>query len=101
MEKVATELYDGIRQLVLSARQTVARGVNLLQVHTNYEIGRRIVEHEQGGTDRAQYGKEVIKELAERLTSDFVNGFSKSNLEYMSRFYLPYPSRDIQISHAL
>jgi predicted nuclease of restriction endonuclease-like (RecB) superfamily len=79
----------------------VARGVNLLQVHTNYEIGRRIVEHEQGGTDRAQYGKEVIKELAERLTSDFGNGFSKSNLEYMRRFYLAYPGRDIQISQTL
>ena len=47
MKKIdSLELYDGIRQLVLSARLTVARGVNLLQVHTNYEIGRRIVEHE-------------------------------------------------------
>jgi hypothetical protein len=77
MEKVdSTELYDGIRQLVLSPRQTAARGVNLLQVHMNYEIGRRIVQDEQGGADRAQYGKEIIKELAARLTSDFGNGFS-------------------------
>jgi hypothetical protein len=102
MKKVdSIELYDGIRLLVLSARQTVARGVNLLQVQTNYEIGRRIVEHEQGGADRAQYGKEVIKELAERLTTDFGNGLSKSNLEYMRRFYLAYPGRDIQISQTL
>jgi hypothetical protein len=99
MKKVdSSELYDGIRLLILSARQAVARGVNLLQVHTNYEIGRRIVEREQGGADRAQYGKEVIKELAERLTSDFGNGFSKSNLEYMRRFYLAYPGRNIQIA---
>src|SRR5882724_11836022 len=99
MKKIdSLELYDGIRQLVLSARLTVARGVNLLQVHTNYEIGRRIVEYEQGGADRAQYGKEVIKELAQRLTSDFGNGFSKSNLEYMRRFYLSYPGRDVQIA---
>jgi predicted nuclease of restriction endonuclease-like (RecB) superfamily len=99
MKKVdSSELYDGIRLLILSARQKVARGVNLLQVHTNYEIGRRIVEREQGGADRAQYGKEVIKELAERLTSDFGNGFSKSNLEYMRRFYLAYPGRNIQIT---
>jgi hypothetical protein len=49
MKKVdSIELYDGIRLLVLSARQTVARGVNLLQVHTNYEIGRRIVQGELG-----------------------------------------------------
>jgi hypothetical protein len=102
MKKVdSSELYDGIRLLILSARQTVARGVDLLQVHTNYEIGRRIVEREQGGADRAQYGKEVIKELAERLTSDFGNGFSKSNLEYMRRFYLAYPDRDIQIAQTL
>jgi hypothetical protein len=85
------KLYDGIRQLVLSARGAAARGLNLLQVHTNYEIGRRIVEEEQGGADRAQYGKEVIRELAARLTSEFGNGFSKSNLEYMRRFYIAYP----------
>jgi hypothetical protein len=102
MEKVdSTELYDGIRLLVLSARQTAARGVNLLQVHMNYEIGRRIVQGEQGGADRAQYGKEIIKELAARLTSDFGNGFSKSNLEYMRRFYLAYPGRNIQIAQTL
>jgi predicted nuclease of restriction endonuclease-like (RecB) superfamily len=92
------ELYDGIRQLVLSARGGAARGLNLLQVHTNYEIGRRIVKEEQGGADRAQYGKEVIRELAARLTSEFGNGFSKSNLEYMRRFYLAYPNRISQIA---
>jgi predicted nuclease of restriction endonuclease-like (RecB) superfamily len=97
----SNELYDGIRQLVLSARQAVARGVNLLQVHTNYEIGRRIVEQEQGGADRAQYGREVVKELAKHLTSDFGSGFSKSNLEYMRRFYLAYPGRNIEIAQTL
>ncbi len=44
-------LYDGIRALIFSSRQTVARGVDLLQVHTNYEIGRRIVEQEQQGAE--------------------------------------------------
>jgi hypothetical protein len=95
------ELYDGIRQLVLSARGAAARGLNLLQVHTNYEIGRRIVEEEQGGADRAQYGKEVIRELAARLTMEFGNGFSKSNLEYMRRLYLAYPERNPQIAQIL
>jgi hypothetical protein len=62
MEKVdSTELYDGIRLLVLSARQTAGRGVNLLQVHMNYEIGRRIVQGEQGGADRAQYARKSLK----------------------------------------
>jgi len=67
----------------------------------NYEIGRRIVEEEQGGTNRAQYCKEVIRDLAARLTSDFGNGFSKSNLEYMRRFYLAYPGREIKIAQTL
>jgi len=92
------ELYDGIRQLVLSARGAAARGLNLLQVQTNYEIGRRIVDKEQGGADRAQYGKEVLRELAARLTSEFGSGFSKSNLEYMRRFYLTYTERGAQIA---
>jgi len=86
-------LYDGIRSLVLSARQSAARGVDLLQVYTNYEIGRRIVEQEQQGADRAQYGKEILLDLAARLTGEFGNGFSRSNLEYMRRFFLAYPGR--------
>jgi predicted nuclease of restriction endonuclease-like (RecB) superfamily len=86
-------LYDGIRGLVLSARQSAARGVDLLQVYTNYEIGRRIVEQEQQGADRAQYGRELLKELAARLTGEFGNGFSVSNLRYMRQFYLAYPER--------
>jgi predicted nuclease of restriction endonuclease-like (RecB) superfamily len=94
----STPLYEGIRTLVLSARQTVARGADILHVHTNCEIGRRIVEQEQRGADRAQYGKEIIKELAARLTGEFGNGFSKSNLEYMRRFYLAYPGRAAQIA---
>ena len=91
-------LLDGIRSLILSARRSAARGVNLLQVYTNYEIGRRIVEQEQRGTDRAEYGKQVLKELAERLSAEFGSGFSRSNLEYMRRFYLAYLNQHEQIS---
>lgn len=85
--------YDGVRTLLLSARETAVRGVNLLQVHTNYEIGRRIVEQEQQGVGRAEYGKELLKGLSARLTSEFGPGFSRSNLEYMRRFYLAYVDR--------
>ncbi len=94
----STALFDDVRSLVLSVRQTIARGVDLLQVHTNFEIGRRIVEQEQHGSDRAEYGKEILKDLSERLTAEFGVGFSRSNLEYMRRFYLAYPDRDPQIS---
>ena len=95
---ISSALLDGIRSLILSARRTAARGVNLLQVYTNYEIGRRIVEQEQRGADRAEYGKQVLKELAERLSAEFGSGFSRSNLEYMRRFYLAYPNQREQIS---
>ena len=81
-------LLGQVRELILSARGTVARGVDLVQVHTNFEIGRRIVNQEQRGKDRAAYGKEVIKALAARLTGEFGRGFSLSNLKSMRQFYL-------------
>jgi predicted nuclease of restriction endonuclease-like (RecB) superfamily len=86
-------LYQRIRELVVSARQSVARGIDLVQVRTNFEIGRHIVEHEQQGEQRAAYGKAVLKALAEKLTQEFGRGFSKSNLEYMRRFFLQYQER--------
>src|SRR5271169_6463095 len=79
----STRLYEAIRSLVLSARQSAIRGVNLLQVYTNYEIGRRIFEQEQQGANRAGYGKELLNELAARLTGEFGGGFSRTNLASM------------------
>ena len=62
--KKPVPLYEDIRALVLSARQTIARGVDLLQVHTNYEIGRRIVRAGAAwGKNRAEYGKELLSRL--------------------------------------
>ncbi|MBH0183654.1 MAG: DUF1016 domain-containing protein, partial [Nitrospira sp.] len=86
-------LLADIRALILSARRAVVRSVDTLQVLTSFEIGRRIVEHEQQGMSRAAYGKLVVKELATRLTAEFGKGFSKSNLEYMRRFYTTYRDR--------
>jgi len=95
--KLTKAFFEEIRELIRVARGTVARGVDLVQVHTNFEIGRRIVEQEQKGEDRAAYGKEVLRALGERLTGEFGSGFSRSNLEYMRRFYLLYQER-LQIS---
>jgi hypothetical protein len=91
--KLTKAFFDDIRELIVSARVTVARGADLVQVHTNFEIGRRIVAQEQRGKERATYGKEVMRALAARLTGEFGNGFSKRNLEYMRRFYLLYQGR--------
>jgi len=86
--KLNTAFFNDIRELILSARITVAHGVDLVQVHTNFEIGRRIILQEQKGKNRAAYGKEVIKTLAERLSAEFGKGFSLSNLKSMRQFYL-------------
>jgi len=91
--KLTKAFFNDIRELIRSARITVARGVDLVQVHTNFEVGRRIVEQEQKGKDRAAYGKEIIKALAERLTDEFGKGFSLSNLKSMRQFYLQYQHR--------
>ncbi len=87
------KLLADIRDLILSARRAIVRSVDTLQVLTSFEIGRRIVEQEQHGTSRAAYGKLVVEELAQRLTTEFGKGFSKSNLEYMRRFYRMYRDR--------
>jgi len=91
--KLTKSFFNDIRGLISNARATVARGVDLVQVHTNFEIGWRIIEQEQKGKDRAAYGQEVIKQLAERLEQEFGRGYSKSNLEYMRCFYLENEGR--------
>jgi len=85
---ITKSFLDDIRALIVNARATVARGVDLVQVHTNFEIGRRIVEQEQKGKNRAAYGEEIINTLSSRLTKEFGRGFSISNLQSMRQFYL-------------
>ena len=89
----ASELFTRIRSLIESARSTIARGVDLVQVHTNFEIGRHIVEFEQQGEERAAYGKTVLQQLAERLSTEFGSGFSVTNLKLMRQFYVQYSPR--------
>ena len=85
-----TALFKEIRDLILSARKAVARNVNSVQVITNFEIGRRIVEHEQKGEIRAVYGAVLLKELSSRLGKEFGRGFSRANLQNIRNFYLLY-----------
>jgi hypothetical protein len=86
-------LLTEVRQLIQSARRGVASVVDTLQVMTNFEIGRCIVEHEQKGAKRAAYGTELLKELSARLTEQFGRGFSKSNLASMRAFFLMWSER--------
>lgn len=83
-------LITELRSLIHSARHAVATTVNTLQVLTNFEIGRRIVEHEKKGAVRAEYGKELLKELSARLMEEFGGGFSPTNLRLIRQFYVEY-----------
>jgi predicted nuclease of restriction endonuclease-like (RecB) superfamily/transcriptional regulator with XRE-family HTH domain len=87
-----------VRNLIQSARRTAGSVVDTLQVRTNFEIGRRIVEYEQKGKKRAGYGQELLKILSARLTGEFGMGFSRSNLEYMRKFFLIWQDRVPRIS---
>jgi predicted nuclease of restriction endonuclease-like (RecB) superfamily len=91
--ETAGALLKQVRELILAARKTAAQTVDRIQVVTCFEIGRRIVEHEQQGAHRAEYGKALLKELAASLTDEFGRGFSRSNLQNMRKFYLTYRDR--------
>ena len=90
IETRATQLAEKIEVLVTEARQKVASVANTAQVYTYYEIGRYIVEDEQGGKVRAEYGKGVLKRVSERLTERLGKGWSEENLRLMRKFYTLY-----------
>ena len=83
-------LFSQVVELLQNARQQVLRTVNSTMVYTYFEIGRVIVEEEQNGKDRAEYGKHILKGLSEELTKEFGRGFSIRNLEQIRKFYLTY-----------
>ena len=83
-------LFARVAALVEEARQKVATVANIAQVYTNYEIGRQIVEEEQGGKRRADYGKQVLIDLSQKLTARFGRGWSAENLRKMRTFFLMY-----------
>ncbi len=86
-------LFENISKIINEAKSQVIKTVNTTMVSTYFEIGRIIVEHEQGGKDRAEYGKETLKELSVRLTREFGRGFSEDNLSRMRSFYITYGSQ--------
>jgi predicted nuclease of restriction endonuclease-like (RecB) superfamily len=96
-------LYTRIRDILESARLGVARTVNTAQVISYWLIGREILEEEQQGHQRAEYGEGLLKNLSQQLQADFGKGYSYSNLKYIRQFYLTFPHLldEAQISHAL
>jgi DUF1016 N-terminal domain len=87
-------LLGELRTLITQARQSALRAVDVVQVRACWEVGRHIVEFEQGGAARATYGTRLLPLLAESLTAEFGSGFDASNLRYMRLFYQAFPIRD-------
>lgn len=95
------DLVGGIAGVLEAARRASARAVNAIMTATYWEIGRRIVEHEQQGKARAEYGEDLLKRLATDLSARFGRGFGWRNLFQMRAFYLMYPPEKLQTASAM
>ncbi|HNL08373.1 MAG TPA: PDDEXK nuclease domain-containing protein, partial [Chitinophagales bacterium] len=87
-------LFVQIKAVLDEARTKISRVVNSTVVQTYWSVGKYIVEHKQKGAQRAEYGKHLIKDLSERLVTEYGNGFNITNLKYMRLFYLCFPIGD-------
>ena len=87
----SNQLLSNIREILLSARHTAYKAVNFAMVTAYWNIGKLIVEDEQNGNTRAEYGKAVLEELSIKLTEEFGKGFTMTNLKNMRQFYLLFP----------
>ena len=88
--KNSQSLPERVIALIEEARRKVASAANVALVYTYYEIGRMIVEDEQGGKERAAYGDKTLAELSEKLTAKFGKGWSIANLKLMRQFFITY-----------
>jgi len=92
------DLFDRIAEILNEARSKVVKEINRAQVLAYWEIGREIVEFEQKGKARAEYGEKLLKKLSADLSAKFGRGFSVDNLERMRRFYLTYSEKSETLS---
>jgi hypothetical protein len=88
------QAYERIRSILTQARYRAFQAINAAMVAAYWEIGRAIVEGEQQGKERADYGKRLVADLSKRLKAEFGKGFDPSNLAMMRAFYLTYPIFD-------
>lgn len=86
--------YQSIRQILEKARSAVYRSINFAMVLAYWNIGKVIVDEEQHGKERAEYGKALIKELSLRITKEYGKGFDETNLRNIRQFYLTFPNCD-------
>lgn len=94
MKKITNMLIiDDIKLLLHNAKNKIYQTINTTMTQTYWEIGRRIVEEEQGGDSRAAYGKGLLNNLSYELTKEFGKGYSVQNIKNMRQFYLMYQKR--------
>ena len=84
-------LYNEVREIIASARQSAVRSVDFYRVQMYWNIGKRILETEQEGKERAEYGTYLLKNLAKKLEPEYGSGFSVRQLERSRQFYKMYP----------
>jgi len=90
IDKLSNSLFDKAVDLIETAKQNIVKTVNNNMVYTYFSLGQMIVEKEQNGEIRAEYGKQVIKNLSDRLQSKYKSGYSQRNVEQMRQFYITF-----------
>lgn len=93
MNLIKNNFYQEIKELLYSAKNRVYQTINTTMTQTYFQIGKRIVEEEQGGETRAEYGSALLKNLSSELIKEFGKGYSEQNLKNMRQFYLIYQKR--------
>lgn len=96
--KKSDNLLNDVKKIIESGKSLAFKSVDTIQIYTNWNVGRRIVEEEQEGKERAKYGTKLIQKLAEQLSVEFGTSYSKRNLDYYKKFYICF--NDIQIVNA-
>ncbi len=86
--EISNNYINEIKKILKNARQKAYNAVNSAMVEAYWKIGRRIVEEEQSGRERAEYGKEIIKNLSKELTEEFGKGFGERNIRNIRQFYV-------------
>jgi hypothetical protein len=84
-------IINQIKNLIFDARHNIEKQVNTTMLMTYWNIGKIIVEYEQAGNIKAEYGKKLLKNISKQLSNEIGKGFSVSNLQMMRRFFLEYP----------
>ncbi len=95
MNELQNNIVNDIRRIIDESRYDAFGAVNSIAVQTYWNIGKKIVEEEQHGQDRADYGKRLIRQLSDELTKEYGNAFSKRNLDYYRKFYICFRNYEI------